>query len=495
MSIVLMTYGAYNFTPVPFMNIHKEYSTQGDSKHIGTIFKVSLDGNLVSITGGLAPIEALQSGLRSAFATEGLKFQVTCDGSPLWTAYPRIKSIDFPKSDNNWVFTSPFTIDMEWDDDPQPTGTGSNGEDNTIMPPFISDAKEDWSVEVIEDKSKYSLTLTSGRDTNSQQLRLTHNLSAVGKRRYTGSGLNMEAWQQAQSWVLPRLSNTFNSTFASSSGVLNIDTTTYSGFNHVRSNQVDVGAGSFTATESWIIINPTGTGVAGNAIEDFTVTVRKGIENDFTTVSIEGSIQGLESRTYGTNPGDFNITQNKYDAAIAFWNTIKDTARVYPRAIYFAGSLPRTLNTVPLNKSVGHNPVNGVVTYAYEYNDRPSNCISGALTESITITDNHATDVFAEIPILGRSLGPILQSIGTYTSAKREVSIEVVMAPSTGCTVALLSATNPKTQVDALLQLYRNDLNSTYSQVFTHTNTESWNPKDGRYSRQIGWTFPNGNGC
>lgn len=233
--------------------------------------------------------------------------------------------------------------------------------------------------------------------------------------------------------------------------------------------------------------------MAGRAIEDFTVDVRKGIESDITTVSIQGSIQGLETRSYGTNPGDFTISETKYAAASGYWAAI-NTTRIYPRAQLFAGSgLTRPINTTPASRVVGHNPVNGLITYSYEYNDRPSNCISGAITESIMVTDNNPTDVFAEIGIPGRSNGPILQDMGTITSAKREVSIEAIMAPATGCSsVTGLFINNPRTQVATIINLFSGDLTSSHTQVFKHADSETWDVKTGRYTRQVGWTYQQG---
>lgn len=488
MSVITMVYGSYNFSPVPLLNITKQLTTTDDGTIIGTTFTATLDGTLYCPTGGLANVIAAQQTLRQAFTQHGQLFQVTCDGSGLITAYPRVTAPEFPPSDNNWILTSKYSITLTWDDELV------LGED--VYSQYISNFTESWSVEVAEDKSHFELTLPGSiADANPYQLRVSHNLSAVGKKHYVSGSLVKEAWEQAQAYIIPRLG--YNSTYVASSGVLNFNSALFSGANHVRTNVADKAGGSFSVTESWIAINPSGNGVAGKAIEDFTADVRKGIDSDITTVSIQGSIQGLETRSYGTNPGDFTILETKYAAASGYWNTIKDNNRIYPRVQLFANAsvstpLTRPINTVPVSRGIGHNPVNGVINYNYEYNDRPSNCIAEAITESINVVDNNPTDIFAEIPIPGRSLGPILQGMGTITSAKREVSIECIVAPATGCsTVAGLFLNNPRAAVTTIVNLFSGDLTSTYSQVFKHIDSETWDVKTGRYTRQVGWTYMN----
>jgi len=487
MSIVTMVYGTYNISPVPFLALTRQLQTKADGTIIGCLFNARLDGTIYCPTGGFPAVIAKQQDLRQAFLTHGLLFKVMCDSTELIKAYPRIAGpIDFQETSDNWVFSTKYSVDLQWDDELV------LNEASGLVPPYISDTQESWSVEFVEDKAKYEFTLPGSiTDANPYQVRITHAISAVGKKHYTSGTLDKEAWEQAREYIVPRLG--YNGSYLGASGVLNISSGNFTAFNHVRQNVVDISAGSYSVTENWIAINPSGSGVAGRALEDFTVDVRKGIESDITTVSIQGSIQGLETRSYGTNPGDFTISETKYAAASGYWAAI-NTTRIYPRAQLFAGSgLTRPINTTPASRVVGHNPVNGLITYSYEYNDRPSNCITGAITESIMVTDNNPTDVFAEIGIPGRSAGPILQDMGTITSAKREVSIEAIMAPATGCaSVSGLFINNPRTQVATIINLFSGDLTSTHTQVFKHADSETWDVKTGRYTRQVGWTYQQG---
>lgn len=238
---------------------------------------------------------------------------------------------------------------------------------------------------------------------------------------------------------------------------------------------------------------PSGSG-SSNAIEDFNVTVRTNSETDITTVSIEGTIQGLESRDYGTNPGDYDIIEQAYSSAESYWNFVQ--TRILSRAQYIGeAEANRVFHPLPLLKSTSHNPSKGTISYSYEYNDRPCNFISGSLSENFTIVDNYPTDVFASLPVLGRARGPVLQSISTVTEQSRGITIEVVMPPATGCTsVAQLYTNKPTGEIESILCDFQTELTTAYEQVFKTQDTENWNPKTGRYTRNVSWTFQNCSG-
>lgn len=495
-----MKYGSYSFSPVPFITMNKEFQKSEDGTLLGTVFKITLDGVLTPLPsgdGGLEVIDAYQDNLRSAFDVDGKLFELNCDGTPLIYAYPRILSLQFEKSSNNWVYTCPFQIQIEFDDEP-----ASSGENGGAMPPYISQASETWSVEFVQESQPYSIQLNEtvpqqigsyATDANPYQIKLTHQISAVGKRHYSGSTitgtLDKQAWEQARDYVLPRLG--YDSERVSASGVLNLDGSLFSAYNHFRTNEVNELGGSFAVTETWLVVNTDASGNPGRALEDFTVNVRKAVENPITTVSIEGNILGLSTRSYGTNPGDFAVTETAYDAASGYWNIVQD--RLLARATLMStGLTTRSLNPAAKSSVVGHSPSKGSVNYNYEFDDRPCNFIAGSLSEVITINDTYPTDVFAQLQVMGRAAGPVLQDISTKGPATRDVSIEVIMDIPTGCAsgdVSALFSSAPTSQVRDLLCGMEQQLTNAYSQVFKHKDDSSWNPKTGQYTRNVGWTY------
>lgn len=491
MATVTLTYNTganqYNFSPVPFLNVTKQFQKTPDGTLIGTLTTATLAGTLVSVpTGGLVYIDNLQDTLRSKLNEDGKLLRLTCDGYDILSVYPRINSIQFGESNNNWVFTSPYTIDLEWDED----HVGS-GENSGIMPPFVNDASESWDFEFLGERFKYSLTTDAGLDTNSYQFKLSHSLSARGKRHYTSGGVVREAWEEARDFVIPRLG--YDSTKIQSSGTFNLNPAQFGAYNHMRTEQIGELDGNYAVTETWVVVNPTGSGIAGLALEDFTCSVRSNTEDSISSVSIEGTIVGLEQISYGTNPGDFTVTVDKYSNALSYWNNVNGPLKLYPRAKAISNL---TLNSTPKTQVVTHNPPRGEITYSFEYDSRPSNCITGSLSEVFVVTDENPADMIAIITVLGRSAGQLLQDLSTTTARKRSVDIEVVMSgtnicPNSAGNVTLMMAASPASQVDTIVAAFEAELENNYAQVFRTQDQSRWEPKTGRYGRNIQFTYAN----
>lgn len=171
------------------------------------------------------------------------------------------------------------------------------------------------------------------------------------------------------------------------------------------------------------------------------------------------------------------------------------------------------LNTIPVSTTEGHDPRKGTISYTYEYNNRLK-FISGVINENISINDTGPVDVINETFILGRRLGPILQAVGK-TSAKKEITIEVtVLPPSSLAGFPMNSKECPLytggtvyqaiTGIIEGLKPYGDRLNSIFGsiggfniasrtqdngQVYINKDDHSWNPAEGRYTRNIGWTY------
>ena len=523
-----MTYGDYAFSPVPFLVINKEYLTTDDGERVGVQHNITLEGTLTPLgtpqaAGGYVRVDELQDELKEAFSVDGNQLLVECSGdsgaTEIMRCYPSIVSIDFDRSNDNWVFTCPFTIQMvayeePYDNDPDYAeflGDTGNYSLNSI---WIKSYEESWNVEFAEEYSKFKNTLDDGPDAMPWVLRMTRNLSAVGIRRFeegdtpeSGVIVN-EAWEEAATYIRSRLilenaKNTgpraddwkerFSEKWVTN---FNMNSDQFERFNHVRNISIDETAGSYSVTETWIVINPDASGVNGNALEDFTVTTTTSAENPLSTVTVEGTILGLEERHHGIvteippNTDD-HFDVYAYDNAKLFWETVE--GRLYNRAVFSATGISPAMNPNPLNTSVGHNPSKGTITYSYTFDNRPCNFIEGAITENITISEDNPTDVFASLVILGRAKGPILQQLGTVTAATRTAQVEITVAPPTGCDgcadVNAMLAAAPSSGVDAFMCCLETQVESVWDVVYKSADTESWNPKTGLYTRNVSWTM------
>lgn len=509
-------YDSKKIVPAPFVSIQKNYDRASDGHKVGSRFTIVVKGTMLACKGSpnsegvfytgsgyppdsfetdplvnsadkrLKSLEAKMQAMRTLFARDGKSFEIQpYDGSAPLKCYPRVQGIEFEDGERNgfWYDYVKYTVTLEADEMFGLNTADNSGaedaqynedyfKDSSGVKLFLQDVSENWSLEVMDDSPE--------NDTNPYTYRLTHTVNAKGKRTYDDTGLVSEAWQQAKRWVTTRLG---------------LDTAYYIGtdgiqapadilaFNHIRQEATDKFEGTYSVTENWILAK-------GNTREDFTVSTETSTETNLTTVSIEGEVIGMDSRDTS-----YAITTSKWTAALAKFTSLTSgvTNTIFTRAQTYSGA---SLNTTPLRSSSGRNPVTGRISYNYSYDTRPTNCISGALSERIEIDDTLTSDVFASIPIIGRLAGPLLQDMNTVTELKRTVHVEVVMPVATGCftsiagVTALMSAA-PTSQVQTVFDAFRGDLALTYNQIFEDRGQPHWEPRTGRYSRSVTWTFQN----
>lgn len=478
-----ITYNSKKIIPAPFVSISKNYNRNEVGKKVGATYVLTLSGTIVAnqgspasvagsapdwddnfwIAAGYPPCEDIeydarlaailrkQEALRCLFSEDGKVFEIhPLDGSAPLLCNPKVISISF--AEGLWVERCDYTVVLETE---KLYGNAMCTQaDEESLSPYVSNQSEEWNIE-FNDQPEDATT--------HHTFRVTHNVSATGKLVYEADGtLAYQPWEYAKQWVTSRLG--YDATKARDN---NIDVPdSFLPYNHVRAENIGEESGSYSVTESWILSTEA-------AIEDFNVSTRSSAQEGVTSVSIDGTVTGLE-----TNVFPYAVTTSKWTTAASKFSTVQGL--LHSRAQSYSGI---TLNAIAGSISIGRNPVSGVITYAYEYNNRPSNCIENALSEIISITDIGQGDVFAVIPIPGRAAGPILQDICTVTEKRRQLSIEVIMPLVDSCDFAEWMAGKPDVEsiVDAVTP--------TGTKVFNSAPTESWVPSSGRFSYSIEWTY------
>ena len=109
------------------------------------------------------------------------------------------------------------------------------------------------------------------------------------------------------------------------------------------------------------------------------------------------------------------------------------------------------------------------------------------MTETISYNTNNATDIYASLTVLGRANGPLFQNMGTKTAETRDLAIDVIVQPVSQKTVAQAHSSAPSTTYDKLVGEYEDDF-STNQVYFRNSDTESWEPLLGHYTRSVSWT-------
>ena len=458
-----------------------------------------------------------QRALRALFARDGQRVELTDifdDSGATIICYPRVVSIDF--TEGSYVTTCQYTIQLEADfllrdnagDDSSSLvdleGTFANaGElrkiDTTLSELldssgtfFIEDYSEDWSLEA-DDTQGESID-------NPRSYRISHSLSATGKTAYDFNGeIHKPAWQQARDFVLTRLSSNPNANYPNVAGQLGSGTldlvASYGGFNHVRTEQINVSAGSYSVTENWVLSS-------GVSLENYSMSTSTSISAPFISVSIDGTIKGLASippEQYG-NP-QITAVSGAYANALSKYNQVSNsgqfgiTSDIYKRANNLVAV---QLNSQPVSVSLATNQFTGDITYNIAFDNRPTNIISGAISETIQINDTYPGDMFAVIPVLGRRTGPVLQYVGGRTEYRRDISINLIMdytkIPYSDDRRSLLlkkpSMVEPTaSQISQLLNELSPKGEPGVRKYFLSPPTENWIPKEGSYSLNLTFTY------
>ena len=483
-----------------------------------------------------AAILSKQRVLRALFARDGQRVElsdVMDNAGATIVCYPRVISVDF-EGDQAYTTQAKYTIVLEADyllrgnfndeslivDDAATLANTGEVTSNKISPTakdfledeythFIETYSEDWALEV-DDAVAESVE-------NPRTYRISHNLSATGKAVYGDSAIKRPAdpepsydpntpainlykpaWMQARDFVQSKLASNPSGSYPNVMGQIGSGTVNlvggYGGFNHVRTENINVGDGTYSISENWIL-------ASGTATENYSASTSTSNSDPFVNVSIEGSIKGLNTTppdAYGdpnfANSGAYPNARNKYNQ-VTNSGQFGLTSDVYKRANNLVAV---QLNSQPVSLSVSTNQFNGDISYSLAFNNRPTNIVSGVIAESIQVNDTYPGDVFATIPVLGRATGPILQYIGGRTEYKRDVSINLTMDYTKipyGNTRNSLILKKPSiveptaTQIAELLGELSPAGEPGVRKYFISAPTESWSPKEGTYSFNISWTY------
>lgn len=459
-----------------------------------------------------------QRALRALFAKDGQRVELSDifdNAGATIVCYPRVISVDF--TEGQYISKCEYTITLEADylirentgDDEDGyvdlEGTYVNRDGSLISSTtpisglllddnsfFLESYSEDWGLEV-DDSLGESVE-------NPRSYRISHNLSAVGKTVYDYNGdITKPAWQQAKDFVLSRLSENPSGNYPNIAGQIGSGTVnlidSYGGYNHVRTEQIDVVGGSYSVTENWLL-------ASGLATETYNMSVSTSNSEPFISVSIDGAIKGVSKippDQYGNKA--LVDASGAYANALSKYNEVSNNGKfginsdIYKRANNIVAV---QLNSQPVSTSLSANQYNGEISYNLSFDNRPTNIISGVLAESIQVNDTYPGDVFATIPVLGRKNGPILQYLGGRTEYRRDVSINLTMdytkIPYGGTRESLIlkkpSLVEPTaSQIAVLLSELSPQGEPGVRKYFISPPSESWSPKEGSYSFNISFTY------
>lgn len=184
------------------------------------------------------------------------------------------------------------------------------------------------------------------------------------------------------------------------------------------------------------------------------ISERDSIDQKGILLTISGNIVGYCT---GDNPDE----NTKYANALVGWSV-------------HAPATPSGYKKI--ESQVTKNARAGTINYQYNYKQL-SSCISGAIDESVTITNEYPNDIFAVAPILGGQ--SIIQDKGGTTVYRKTIQVDARVDKVVGCGFG----TRP--DVSSIINLAEPSADV----VVVEKDTESWMPWQGRYSRTKSWVY------
>jgi hypothetical protein len=452
-------------TPKVDIDITHQYTGAGDD--LGTITRITVTGKNLSTSSGSSGSITITPADYSTDYSNGGSLEIDLCGVISTYNNCKVVSVAYNRTPDNWFNTVDYTVVFESHSN-NSSGSGSSGSS------LIVSQSDSWSAEPLEDSfpSSFGFSVSGSNNLGTtpsssgswknkgSRYRVTHRVSAKAVNP-TSPG---DAWKDAKDWVCSKFG----------SGTYYTGNTAY---NKLTSISYDEKEGSYERTDTWTETDQ------GSFYQDLTVEV----SNDSTglqTVRLQGSYQNLTSGRLGTCSSGVISSGSRGN----MWSDNFSSQYFYSIAKHFGGS---GLNSTPVSTTIGRDISKGTITFSYEYNDRPFFlCSSGAcpdlISENITINDTEGKlPVFSENFVIGRTLGPVIQDLGTIQSFKKDLNIEFVIA-LTGSSIVYSLPSTADTAVTNLIDRVKPGTGTIAKKTADNSN---WSPTEGRYSRSISWTY------
>ena len=465
----------------------------------------------------------------------------------------RIVSLELPEQDETaGVQNQQFTVQFQAYEDSTTKSTNSNNDgDRAAIEYKLASVEETWDLNPT-DEYVTDVAAPVGDEpsvtTTYRTYTLTHTLSATGLKKMsestTGLANDGESWRQAAKYIGKRLENTggispttittnilnltetgnnnnfnpfqmdgdssnfdynlANSTIpnpayddtspTSDSNPLTIPNTatggkSYAAYDHVRTINANVAAGSYTVTETWVL---SWDDANKRAIADIEVSVDDAQAAQAVAITVAGTIKGISTKS------STSVTNDKYDNALKYYKNLnmyhlansfyQDTglgiARKDPTDD--TGATKLTLRSTEFGKSLGINESTGTITFSVSFNDMQVR-LADAIEDSVEISDTGGSEVVAIIGVILRAAGPIIQDMGTITEKRKSVTYTAKVMRDKRHSWPPTTGTTPETIVNGFAPF---DVDgSDKDRQWIQTKNESYNPDTGDYSFVREWVY------
>lgn len=411
--------------PAPLIEFGQEITRNPAGERIIVLNTITLSSTHLNTPSGVYnDMYSAQETLRSIFSTDNNEFSIRAGAANTEIApgeyiasgiYPRVRSITLPE--DLQVTDFDYTVVLEYEDR---SGVNSG---------LIESITDNWAW---------------SENSAEQTVDITHNVNIKG-RNTAVSGAASNAHTNALQLAGARLGLN-NAPVGFPAHVHQSQSLLYE-ISTTRTESVGLEEGTYSATETFKV----GSGIyPWNHFRTINCDVDA---NDFTTVTLQGTIQGFGRTNIGSS-GNIGL-----DNAVSGWlNHVKPV--LYADAAQFYSNLngANTLNTKIISLTQAKSEFAGTLTYSTQFSDAPAdNVPSGIAERSSNINRQDPIEIIARHPIPFRSLGTILQNMGTPTDGRITISA-TARAKNTGDVEA--DVNRAIAQVESDLNAIRPDPNS-----------------------------------
>ena len=156
-----------------------------------------------------------------------------------------------------------------------------------------------------------------------------------------------------------------------------------------------------------------------------------------------------------------------------------------------------SFNPIPISMTESHRMSVGEIDYSFEFNNRPLNLIAGSVSEALSVSDTFPTQSIAEVFVIGRRLGPVLQDLGTVTSSSRSVTFEVSLPRVAALAQRLLFPVTAYIAATGVVEQFNpkylfGNAPSAVIRSYIKEDNQTWNPIDGKLTITKGWVWQRG---
>lgn len=195
------------------------------------------------------------------------------------------------------------------------------------------------------------------------------------------------------------------------------------------------------------------------------------------TIAVDGTLKALNPNSDAVNM--FWVFQEN------IYNIIKTTPGLGPNeevrnAVYPLDNYDSSKRGSETSYNLSYSMHDNTVTFSYSYDVAERHRITNTIVEKISIQTERPADVIASIPVMGKTSGPVLQSLNASSGGKKTMSVDAVF----------VRGKDWYTEYESFNQLLADE--TPQGDVgFRISLNDSWDRKDNIRQAQVEWIYSN----